>query len=644
MEQIEKFLKDIGLRFRKNERDYQLNCPLCGDNKYRLGIKIEKVEEKNKDHQWNCFRCNQKGSSLRSLKYAIDKLNGLERKEFIEFKDNEKVKIKPDFHIEFHKKLGKTRKAAEYLINERKLTKECIVHFKLGFRDEFQSTDDDLDSLTEENKQPYIAIPYLEHGKCVNIKYRYIGDKEDVTKWRREKGGKTSLFNYDVCFDNDYTTLLISESEIDAMSLWCRGYKNVVGLTGGAKTFKQEWYDVTQRFEKIYIVLDNDEAGQIGAKLLAKRLGLNRCYNVLLPSDTKDPNDFFKKYDNDYFDDLLSKATQFDVERVQSLRQLIKQEVIKLDAPDEVLTSFETDWKRLNFVLGTLDYGSMIVVAARSKIGKTSVVHNLSVQLAHRYNAKIFEFQCEMTEKDLSNAYSQIITGESVKLSAHDKSHLKIFYRRAINDKVTSNIFTFHPTLKDLTLEKIEEKIRESVQRFGIDVVIFDNLLFVCRGENTTAMVDKTSQLFKSLAIELDVVFVVITHPRKVTHDRELDNFDLKDSTSLFQDCDKVILLHRPQIQEKLDTDEDDMNDDDYDSLFPTADKKVKESNIVQESMFSPITHIKVTDRRGGGGRTKLVFRSDIGVFIDDGPYFEKCIEEERNRINKKVKDGTKKS
>ena len=51
------------------------------------------------------------------------------------------------------------------------------------------------------------------------------------------------------------------------------GIKNVVGLTTGAEGFHQSWYDRLERFKTIYLVMDNDIAGQDGAVKISKRLG-----------------------------------------------------------------------------------------------------------------------------------------------------------------------------------------------------------------------------------------------------------------------------------------------------------------------------------------------------------------------------------
>ena len=62
---------------------------------------------------------------------------------------------------------------------------------------------------------------------------------------------------------------------------------------GGGGGNKQRWiesdYEDLLRFEKIYLVLDDDEQGDLAAEEIARRLGRHRCLRVRLPK--KDANE-----------------------------------------------------------------------------------------------------------------------------------------------------------------------------------------------------------------------------------------------------------------------------------------------------------------------------------------------------------------
>ena len=180
------------------DKDIQADCPLCTDSRKRLGIRIKATKLGN---SWHCFNCSSKGKSLNTLKKAMAKLKKLNRSSFVEYKSAQTTKPFPkELSDKMHEALFKVDKAIKYLTEKRGLTEDCIKHFKLGFRTKFKKKEgnDYYDA------GPHIALPAFEDEKLVYIKYRNISkDQSKSIKWRREKNGKTILFNNDVLYDHD---------------------------------------------------------------------------------------------------------------------------------------------------------------------------------------------------------------------------------------------------------------------------------------------------------------------------------------------------------------------------------------------------------------------------------------------------------
>lgn len=624
MTEAEKFLKENDLHFRATETHYQLNCPLCTDSRERLGVRIEVSEEKEEDHYWSCFNCSSSGKKIRTLAKAMGVLKKLNRKEFVEYKDDDKVKIDQELGKRTENAIRENRDTLRYLINERKLTKACIKHFRLGHRSDFE---DDEGSVYDAG--PHVAIPYYENGKLVNIKYRSIDPNVDKKwKWRREKGGKTALFNSDVLGDMEYDSVFIAEAEIDAMSIWSEGIHNVVSVTAGAKAFKQEWYDRLERFEKIYLVLDNDKDGQIGAMKLAKRLGLNRCYNILLPEGIKDPNDYFKTKSATDFKAMAKKATQFPVENVVDLKTSLRERIKRMENGEEPDEGIEWSSKNLRKVSSKLKPGNLIIVAAKPKVGKTSFVMNQLLFWA-KNGITSFNYQCEMDENDLQDKYVKMDYNgvlpdlkrfEGTEDYEEQREETIKIYKTAAYTLPTKHLFSYHPNLSELEIEKVCLKITEATQRFGCGVVVIDNLHFLCRGDNAKEKLEIATRSFKSLASTLGIVIICVTHPRKTNHNRALTNDDLKDSASIFQDADLVVLMHRKYLEGDYLPDEEDEDDD--------------------EGTLDPLCEFKVTGRRDKGGKSYMVFLGDRALFKDSGATYATKISELMQSSKKKQKSS----
>ncbi len=88
-------------------------------------------------------------------------------------------------------------------------------------------------------------------------------------------------------------TIVITEGEIDALSLAAYGYPAVSVPFGGGSGGKHNWieneFDHLESFETIFLATDMDKPGEEAAREIANRLGRHRCYRVRLPR--KDAND-----------------------------------------------------------------------------------------------------------------------------------------------------------------------------------------------------------------------------------------------------------------------------------------------------------------------------------------------------------------
>lgn len=87
-------------------------------------------------------------------------------------------------------------------------------------------------------------------------------------------------------------SIVITEGEIDALSMFAYGHPALSVPFGGGKGAKQQWieneFERMERFERIYLALDMDKPGEEAAEEIANRLGRHRCLRVKLPR--KDAN------------------------------------------------------------------------------------------------------------------------------------------------------------------------------------------------------------------------------------------------------------------------------------------------------------------------------------------------------------------
>lgn len=615
---IEKILKKHKLNYRveKDGSNVVLDCPFCGADRERFGVH---KETKN----YNCFKCDIRGIGLKSLNNRLFKLAKGEikqRKEIPEELNKKEVcKIDKTLTDKLHTKLRKTKgnKAIPYFRQARGFSNECIKHFKLGYR---------VFKNKSGEKYPYTAIPYLQDGIGVNVKYRTLTpppeDEADFKmwkkfKWRREVGGISALFNGDVITD-ETDSIFITEAEMDCMSLWSQGYKNVVSVTVGAKGFKTAWYDKLSKVKKIFLVFDNDVTGQDGAFAMAKRIGFDKCYNVVLPDTVKDLNEFFwdgnahqERYSIDDFNELVVKAKPFELPDSHTGQDMLKEMMTDLITGNEAeLVGLQSPFDSLNEILPKVKPGHMTVVAARPKVGKTTLAL-FWVYCLLKAGYKVLFICCEMRPKALQQKLLQMHRKDySNEVGITEEMILEM--NVAIPNE---NIVYKYPNPDLLEDEKkLAEYISDCVQRYGSQVLVFDNIQFMSRSKDgkTADKAGVASRMFKMTTELHDMHSFIISQPRKTNHNRPLDVDDLKDTSSIYQDLDHLILLHRA------------FEDDDSGAS-------------VKKGIMSEMMDVKVVSRWGDGGTCRLWMNGERGVFKDSGPSFDRYEQDRREALKAKM-------
>lgn len=533
--------------------DIARTCPFCEDEKWHFYLDSDKGV-------YFCHKCNVKGNETTLRR----RFNDLDNENLVSFRKaigTKEIKKPPEDNADkYHKALFDNQPAFDYLM-KRGLKLETITHFKIGYMKDGQGE--------------WIAIPYYENGKLINFKFRSLppGKKE----FKRVKDAKSALFNQD-CLKGA-TEVLITEGEFDAIMCWQSGIKNAVSGSTGCASFAPEWIDQLKDLDKIYLWYDNDEKGNLASDELGPRLGLERCY-FIREEGFKDANEYFSC--NEAYD--LAQATQ------KKIKNVIKffDSVFKLFEHERDLSSeIRTPWRNVNRLLGAIEGGDLITLSAVPKTGKTTAALNIAT-----YNAKrgypVLVYCLEMRPERLAK---KVIEAEGF-LSKEN------FTRDAalnVAETLMDTPLYFGYNYKNITTELVFQTIRAAVRRYGIKLVVFDNLHYLVRSlAHVSAEVGNVTRGFKLLAEELHIPLILIAQPRKVEDGTIMTMNDLKDSSSIGADSDQVIILWR---------------------------KKTKSSMTnagAQEASFEPKTLVRVdASRYTAGGDTMLYFKGEFSKFTE---------------------------
>jgi DNA primase len=126
------------------------------------------------------------------------------------------------------------------------------------------------------------TIPALYRYVPFGVKRRIADDVDDgnAAKYVSVTGSRAGIFNADNLWEAN--TVVICEGEIDCMLLSQFGYC-AISSTTGAGSWKSEWAKLFTYIPKIYILYDNDRAGQAGARLVKSHLYRAKIVKLLNP-------------------------------------------------------------------------------------------------------------------------------------------------------------------------------------------------------------------------------------------------------------------------------------------------------------------------------------------------------------------------
>nr|WP_051748710.1 replicative DNA helicase [Streptomyces flavovirens] len=202
--------------------------------------------------------------------------------------------------------------------------------------------------------------------------------------------------------------------------------------------------------------------------------------------------------------------------------------------------------------------GQVIVVAARPAMGKSTLAVDFlrAATIKHNYSGALFSLEMggddiheRIVSADAKVAFHKMQTGE---LTDEDWARLG----RSVQRLEDADLHIFEDA--SLTATQIKAHCRRLQQRGGLDIIAVDYLQLMQstgrRAENRQVEVSEMSRQFKLLAKELNIPVVLLSQlnrgPEQRTDHKPVVS-DLRESGSIEQDADMVILLHREDAYEK---------------------------------------------------------------------------------------------
>lgn len=485
-----KTFDDFGIHLHgKTGIEVQTTCPECSASRKKQNVKCLSV---NTDKGvWVCHHCGWVGT----LKAGSTQPSR-----------PPKVVVRPTYQ-------PKTDADPRLLAwgESRGLTVTVLVREGVGIEDAYLPQVEDT--------VPCLVFPYRKGGEIVNCKYRGLHEKA----FRQVAGAEKVLYRQDMIAREQ---VVITEGEVDALSVVTAGIESVVSVPDGApmptvKNYQSKFsyldqeHDPFDGVQKIILAVDNDAPGHALEEELARRLGRDRCYRVTWPEGCKDANDVLVQQGREALLSCLNGATPWPIEDVVTVDEA-SDAVVRLYLQGQT-RGHSTGWANVD-ALYTVEPGQLTIVTGIPSHGKSELLDALMIQLATLHGWRFAV--CSPENWPLATHLAKLcekVTGRA--FPKHVPSRMSSVELGQALQWLHQHV-TFIVPSATVTIDAVLQRATSLVRRQGIQGLLLDpyNEFDHTRpkGMSETEYICEVLGLLKRWARQWSVHVWVVAHPQKL--------------------------------------------------------------------------------------------------------------------------------
>lgn len=385
-----------------------------------------------------------------------------------------------------------------------------------------------------------ICFPYYKNETVVNIKYRGANKS-----FKLYKDAELIFFNINAIAKE----VVIVEGEIDLLSFYEAGVKNVISVPNGANkniSFLDDCISIFDEVDTIYLAVDNDLKGLTLRDELARRLGYDKCMIVSF-KDCKDANEYLMKYGGLELNETIKQAKCYPIKGIvkaadiyNELVELYENGIQQGKTINELTIDEFITWetRRLAVVTGIPGHGKSEFI--------DYVVSKLN--LIYGWKAAYFTPENYPLKFHYAKIYEKFI-GDKFKRDRTNPDEFDIAF-----EHINSNFFYIMDE-EDSTVDTVINSAKALVKSRGIKVLVIDPYNKLdhkqASGETETQYISKFLDKLTMFAKINDVLVFLIAHPVKMKKDAtgkvyEVPSlYDISGSAHFYNKCDYGFCIYR---------------------------------------------------------------------------------------------------
>lgn len=410
---------------------------------------------------------------------------------------------------------------------------------------------------TQKDNENILVFPfYDEQGIMQFIKYRkidFVKGKDKCKEWC-EKDTKPILFGMAQC--EDFTRLVITEGQMDSLSVAECGIKNAVSVPTGAVgfTWLSHCWDWVNKFNEIVVFGDNENGKITLIETLEKRIqGKVKCVR---PEDylcEKDANDILRKYGKEA---VIKAVENAQLREVKYVKRLANVEAVNLSE----LPKIKTGIRNLDRACGGLLMGHITLLSGKRGEGKSTLLSQFVGQAIDQGNA-VFVYSGELPNYHFKNWLDLQIAGNKniqTRINEYGDNEYYLLPNTVekINEWYYDKAYIFdNSSVTDDEYEGLLKVMVDAICRYDVKLVCIDNLMTAMECDANTDLYRQQSTFVKNLeklAQQYDVAIVLVAHPKKTQGD--FDNDTVSGSSDITNAVSFVLNYQRAKDDESCDS------------------------------------------------------------------------------------------
>ena len=363
-----------------------------------------------------------------------------------------------------------------------------------------------------------ILFPFYVEGELLYIKYRQPVMGVVKRKEWAESGAQPMLFGMDLCKPGE--PLTITEGQLDAMSLYEAGIRNVVSVPTGCENFQwvEPCWDWVQQFDRIILFGDNDPPGQKMIRVLTNRLGEEKCFIIEeYPDGCKDANDILLNCGAETLREVFATAKETPIRNVVDLADV-------QDVDPTTIPRIRTMIPALDESINGLEEGSLLILSGEPGSGKSTLSGTFLLN-AIEQGYSVCVYSGELSKSKLWEWLSLQAAGSPWITLKHDPvkgKEVPVVYppaRDRIREWIRGKCYVFDcaDDAEVPVADSIMEAFTAMAKRKGCKLFLVDNLM--------TAIMDSPDEEYraqgkfltslKRFALKFGVTVLLVAHPKK---------------------------------------------------------------------------------------------------------------------------------